>query len=505
MDSVSCPTESAAPRPTRPLPATAGLTAAEREQTASTGSPDLGGTLVSHPPDALPELSSASEDEDGAGSGSKRRKGKSKPAVPRRQIKIEYIQDKSRRNITFGKRKHGIFKKALEISTLTGCEVMLVVAPKDSELNAYTFATPRLAPLIKEPAGEAYIQNCLRYGALMPGTSSGMSAAYGPSGPINQSPHVGTLRMGPRPTLSSNANAISYNSSYAYVHNGGIARRTQPPHGMPHPLSLSPQSSPPTNMTSKQTPQSAGLPDQTRREASDSPVQHLGIAHHAGKQQQWSPGPNVSKSEFPLSPAVTAPNSAMGSSSREIPADWIVANPRSLFQTSSPLGPTPISTRGLSSYPLSTPTAGSGNGYSHLPPDSNPFHRQSSDSSVIATPTWPSASQNSPGIRTSPAQNLGGSSNAPTNDPRFLEPLVLSQPYDSRAMGSSDEYSAGSNYPHPIPSLSMQSCVPYGEGENCHGASISTAYLQDQDGSGPETENKHYVLDNPDHGWSTGL
>ncbi|EHS64622.1 hypothetical protein PGT21_001610 [Puccinia graminis f. sp. tritici] len=507
MDPVSCSTEPGDSRPTRPLPTTAGLTSAEREPTGSTGSPDLGGTLVSHPPDGLPELSSASEDDEGTGSGSKRRKGKSKYNVPRRQIKIEYIQDKSRRNITFGKRKNGIFKKAQEISTLTGCEVMLIVAPKDSELTAYTFATPRLTPLIKDPAGEAYIQNCLRYGALMPGASSGMAASYGMNGTSSQMPHVGTLRTAARATPTPNANAISYNSSYSYVPNGGIARRTQPPYGMPHPLSLSPQSSPSTNVTGKQTPQSVGVTEQAKREASDSPVQHLGISHHSSKQQQWSPGPNVSKGEYPTSPAVTAPNSAMGSSSREIPADWIVANPRSLFQTSSPLGTTPMSTRGLSSFPLSTPTQGSGNGYSHLPPDSNPFHRHSSDSSVIATPTWPPVSQSSPGIRTSPlgsAQNIG-SSNISTNDARFLEPLVLSQPYDPRVLGSGEEYGTGSSYPNPVSSLTMQSCAtPYGESENCDGNNLSTAYLH-EDGPGTESDNKHYLLDNPDNTWSSGL
>lgn len=111
MDSVSGHNEPALSRPTRPLPTAANSSAVESDPRGPTGSPDLGGTLVSHPPEEIAELSSGSEDEDGAGSGSKRRKGKGKYNVPRRQIKIEYIQDKSRRNITFGKRKNGIFKK----------------------------------------------------------------------------------------------------------------------------------------------------------------------------------------------------------------------------------------------------------------------------------------------------------------------------------------------------------------------------------------------------------
>lgn len=38
----------------------------------------------------------------------------------RRKINIEFIKDKSKRHITFSKRKAGIMKKAYELSTLTG-------------------------------------------------------------------------------------------------------------------------------------------------------------------------------------------------------------------------------------------------------------------------------------------------------------------------------------------------------------------------------------------------
>ncbi|PLW42705.1 hypothetical protein PCANC_07920 [Puccinia coronata f. sp. avenae] len=508
MDSVSCHNELGATRSTRPLPSTTGSSAVERDPPAPTGSPDLGGTLVSNPPDGVAELSSGSEDEDATGSGSKRRKGQSKYSVPRRQIKIEYIQDKSRRNITFGKRKNGIFKKAQEISILTGCEVMLIVAPKDSEPQAFTYATTKLKPLISEPAGEAYIQNCLRYGALMPGTSSGASANYGMNRTNGQHSNMATIRTGPRASPAPNVNAISYNSSY-YVHNGGdMSRRAHPPYGISQPHSVSPQSTS-TNVTNKQTPQSVGFSDQTKRAASDSPVQHLGVSHHPYKSQPWSPGPNASTNELPASPAVTAPNSAMAPS-REIPADWIVANPRSLFQTSSPLGASSLSTRGLSSFPLSTATPGSGNGYSHLPSDSNTFHsRPASDGPVIATPTWPPVSQTSPGIRSAPLDSArnGNSSNAPINDARFLEPLVLSQPYDPRALGSGEEqYGSSSNYPsNSAPSLNMQPSVsPYGESENCDGVGLSSTYLH-EDNSGGETDSKHYLLENSDHNWSGGL
>jgi len=77
----------------------------------------------------------------------------------RRKIKIEYIKDKSRRHITFSKRKAGIMKKAYELATLTGTQVLLLVASETG--HVYTFATPKLQPLITEAEGKNLIQACL--------------------------------------------------------------------------------------------------------------------------------------------------------------------------------------------------------------------------------------------------------------------------------------------------------------------------------------------------------
>lgn len=77
----------------------------------------------------------------------------------RRKIKIELIEDKSRRHITFSKRKLGIMKKAWELATLTGTQVLLLVASETG--HVYTFATPKLQPLITKPEGKNMIQACL--------------------------------------------------------------------------------------------------------------------------------------------------------------------------------------------------------------------------------------------------------------------------------------------------------------------------------------------------------
>jgi hypothetical protein len=77
----------------------------------------------------------------------------------RRKINIEFIEDKNRRHITFSKRKAGIMKKAYELSTLTGTQVLLLVASETG--HVYTFATPKLQPLITKQEGKNLIQSCL--------------------------------------------------------------------------------------------------------------------------------------------------------------------------------------------------------------------------------------------------------------------------------------------------------------------------------------------------------
>eukprot|EP00002_Diphylleia_rotans_P036651 TRINITY_DN80_c0_g3_i3.p1 TRINITY_DN80_c0_g3~~TRINITY_DN80_c0_g3_i3.p1 ORF type:complete len:236 (-),score=29.67 TRINITY_DN80_c0_g3_i3:697-1404(-) len=93
------------------------------------------------------DVSSGGDSDDGGAKGG------------RRKINIEFIEDKSRRHITFSKRKAGIMKKAYELSTLTGTQVLLLVASETG--HVYTFATPKLQPLITKPEGKNLIQSCL--------------------------------------------------------------------------------------------------------------------------------------------------------------------------------------------------------------------------------------------------------------------------------------------------------------------------------------------------------
>lgn len=75
------------------------------------------------------------------------------------KIRMEFIENKLRRYTTFSKRKTGIMKKAYELSTLTGTQVMLLVASETG--HVYTFATRKLQPMITSESGKALIQTCL--------------------------------------------------------------------------------------------------------------------------------------------------------------------------------------------------------------------------------------------------------------------------------------------------------------------------------------------------------
>ncbi|CAF0964217.1 unnamed protein product, partial [Didymodactylos carnosus] len=83
----------------------------------------------------------------------------SKKTRGRVKINMEFIKNKIRRYTTFSKRKTGIMKKAYELATLTGTQVMLLVASETG--HVYTFATRKLQPMITSEAGKALIQTCL--------------------------------------------------------------------------------------------------------------------------------------------------------------------------------------------------------------------------------------------------------------------------------------------------------------------------------------------------------
>lgn len=504
MDSASGPLNSSSSRPKKQLPSNSVQPSIEQESTTALTASDLGGTLVPQTAEELAELSTESDDEDGEnGSGSKRRKGRGKSTQPRRQIKIEYIQDKSRRNITFGKRKNGIFKKANEISILTGCEVMLIVAPKDSDHKAYTFATPKLQPMVTESAGETYIQNCLRYGALMPGAPSGMTGPYG-SAPQNiQGSLISTLDTGPRGSPTTHHVAPVHAPMYPYVTNSSMNRRPQASYGLPHPLSSSPQSNSSMSVNPPSTNQALSISDKSARASSDSPMQRLAKNNpNASPRVQWQTGGHSRPPEYHTVASNMVPNGGSVGPSNDVLTEWNPSNPRGMFQHSPSLTSASIQARGNTSFALNNGSV-AGIAYPNISPGA-PFHRQSPDNSILGHGQWQGLPSSGGALRpTTAVSNAGPPTAANCNGASFLEPLVLSQPFENRSNSSDGPMSAGPINGPTNRSTNMQSSLSqYGENESYENIRPSGTYVNDE---GSDIEGRGYNLDTPDQGWQSTM
>eukprot|EP00027_Filamoeba_sp_ATCC50430_P007604 CAMPEP_0168559452 /NCGR_PEP_ID=MMETSP0413-20121227/10531_1 /TAXON_ID=136452 /ORGANISM="Filamoeba nolandi, Strain NC-AS-23-1" /LENGTH=366 /DNA_ID=CAMNT_0008590681 /DNA_START=32 /DNA_END=1132 /DNA_ORIENTATION=+ len=133
----------------------------------------------------------------------------------RRKINIEFIENKSRRHVTFSKRKSGLIKKAYELSTLTGTQVLLLVASETG--NVYTFATPKLQPLITNPEGKAFIQSCLNpEPEPLPTPSTSSSATSSTNNRTQPNPHSLAQRDSYAPpsvsSMAHSQNVVNYYS-----------------------------------------------------------------------------------------------------------------------------------------------------------------------------------------------------------------------------------------------------------------------------------------------------
>ena len=75
--------------------------------------------------------------------------------------------------------------KAYELSTLTGTQVMLLVASETG--HVYTFATEKLQPMITSEAGKSLIQSCLS--GTLPGTQDSTEVESGQTADLEQQHH----------------------------------------------------------------------------------------------------------------------------------------------------------------------------------------------------------------------------------------------------------------------------------------------------------------------------
>lgn len=76
----------------------------------------------------------------------------------RKKIKIQRIEDDRNRQVTFAKRKNGIFKKAMELSKLCDCQIALIVFDSNNKLYQYSSTSVDQILLKYTEYGEPYEQ-----------------------------------------------------------------------------------------------------------------------------------------------------------------------------------------------------------------------------------------------------------------------------------------------------------------------------------------------------------
>ncbi|KAI1261543.1 MADS box protein [Xylariaceae sp. FL1019] len=155
----------------------------------------------------------------------------------RRKIEIKFISDKSRRHITFSKRKAGIMKKAYELSVLTGTQVLLLVVSETGLV--YTFTTPKLQPLVTKAEGKNLIQACLNAPEPNPGNENGVDDANQVDSP-EEPPNAHLPPQSSRPGMPQNHMPPNYMPNVPMDPQSAMAyqsyvqqQRAQPPYGMP--------------------------------------------------------------------------------------------------------------------------------------------------------------------------------------------------------------------------------------------------------------------------------
>ncbi|KAJ6508673.1 SRF-type transcription factor (DNA-binding and dimerization domain)-domain-containing protein [Mycena sanguinolenta] len=232
----------------------------------------------------------------------------------RRKIKIEFIQDKSRRHITFSKRKAGIMKKAYELSTLTGTQVLLLVVSETGLV--YTFTTAKLQPLVTQPEGKNLIQACLNapHGTLpssMPvGQPLGRSAGPmgGPGGPPVSNNMPGGLSISGGPSNSSSKDEDDPNDDDESAHGGrasaGDKRRRRSSATNPSSTGVgAPSSNTRSNANSATSPHAASAPPPLSIPAGapqphgHAPPSQIAIGSPTSPQQQHA-GPPASPAQY---------------------------------------------------------------------------------------------------------------------------------------------------------------------------------------------------------------
>jgi len=137
------------------------------------------------------------------------------------KIEIKFIEDKQKRCTTFSKRKAGLMKKSHELATLTGSQVMVLVASETG--HVYTFSTEKFRPILNSKPGRKLIQTCLANESVDEAEMGDIDLAE--IDPVAEE-KSGPLMMGPG-NLALPGNESPGNSSQSSNEAGNLS----PPHG----------------------------------------------------------------------------------------------------------------------------------------------------------------------------------------------------------------------------------------------------------------------------------
>ncbi|GAA5981235.1 hypothetical protein JCM11641_005620 [Rhodosporidiobolus odoratus] len=272
-----------------PSPAPSQSSSAPPAPTVNTSS---GATRPRPPPIISYDPNAASDDDDedeeggspkkkrkaagGRGAAAKAATTSEEPEKGRRKIEIEYIQKKEKRHITFSKRKAGIMKKAYELATLTGTEVLLLVVSETGIV--YTFTTTKFQPLVGAgenglPSdGQRLIQQCLAVG-----------------GDDEHSDYISPPPDGPLLPLPPSAQKRPFEANSA-IHGGQIALRTKQhrPRTKTRPAPIIPPAPGPIGSASLPTPSIHAQMDQMNMPMSPHQLHPL---NPAPPQGSYPPSP----------------------------------------------------------------------------------------------------------------------------------------------------------------------------------------------------------------------
>ncbi|DAZ99574.1 TPA: hypothetical protein N0F65_001402 [Lagenidium giganteum] len=137
----------------------------------------------------------------------------------RKKIKIQRIEDDRNRQVTFTKRKGGLFKKAMELSKLCDCEIALIVFDSNDKLFQYSSTGVDQILLRYTEYGEPYeMRDNSDYEVLYGDKKKAKDAAAGATGGGMSSGGVATGHS----TNNSSVSSSPANSGYSIVNDRGM-------------------------------------------------------------------------------------------------------------------------------------------------------------------------------------------------------------------------------------------------------------------------------------------